>query len=116
MKKIAFAVVLGVVLGGCASTGVIQTGPDSYMSRAHSTMFSLDVGGGGAIANATKLGTKECAKQGKNFVMNNYQTRPIGAGASAVVNFECVDKSDQDYRRPKITPQNSSPQVIINNN
>lgn len=115
MKKIAFAAIIGVMVGGCVSSGVIQTGPDSYMARAHSTMFSLDVGGGGAIANAVKLGTKECLKQGKYFVMGSTQTRPIGAGAGAIVNFECLDKSDQDYRRPKLTPQNSSPQVIINN-
>lgn len=104
-------------LAGCTSSGVIPTGPDSFMARAHSTPFTIDTGGGGAMANAIGLASKHCIELGKHHVINNTQIAPIGAGAQAIINFECVDKSDRDYVRPKLTPMvpNNSPTVIINN-
>jgi hypothetical protein len=106
-----------IVLSGCVSSGVVQTGPDSFMARAHSTLFSIDPGGGGAIANATELAGEYCTKLGKYLVVENYQTTGLGAGAQAILNFECVEKSDRDYSRPKIRPivPGTAPTVIINN-
>jgi hypothetical protein len=90
------------IIAGCTSSGIVQTGPDSYMAREHSTLFSIDPGGGGAIANAITLATKHCATMGKYLIVGNTQTTPIGAGAQAIVNFECVNKNDRDYVRPKL--------------
>jgi len=104
-----------VMLTGCMPSGVIQTGPDSFMTRAHSTLFTIDPAGGGAIANATELAAKHCASLGKHLVMGGYQTSKIGAGAQALVNFECLDEGDRDYVRPKIR-NNSGHSITINNN
>jgi hypothetical protein len=105
-------------LAGCTTSGVIQTGPDSFMARAHSTLFTIDTGGGGAIANAIELAGKHCTKLGKYHVLGSTQIAPVGAGAQAIVNFECVDKTDRDYVRPKLSPMipNNAPTIIINNN
>lgn len=92
------------LLSGCTTTGIIKTGPDSFMARAHSTAFTIDPAGGGAIANAIELAGEHCTKLGKYLVIGSTQTSPIGAGAQALVNFECVDKDDNDYERPKIRP------------
>lgn len=110
----------GIILAtGCTSSGVVQTGPDSYMARAHSTLFTIDPAGGGAIANAAELATEHCSKMGKYHVVRNTQISRVGAGAQAIVNYECVDKNDRDYIRPKIQPLfpnvDSGPTVIINN-
>ena len=107
-----------ILLTGCTTSGVIPTGPDSFMARAHSTPFTIDTGGGGAIANAIVLANKHCISLGKHHVISNTQITPVGAGAQAIVNFECVDKSDRDYVRPKLSPMlpnNNSPTIIINN-
>ena len=106
-----------VLLAGCTTSGVIPTGPDSFMARAHSTLFTIDTGGGGAMANAIELASKYCTGLGKYHVVNNTQISPVGAGAQAIVNFECVDKSDRDYVRPKLSPMmpKNSPTIIINN-
>lgn len=106
-----------LALAGCTTSGVVKTGPDSYMARAHSTVFSIDPGGAGAIANAIELAEKHCTELGKHYVVRNTQTSPIGAGAQALVNYECFDKTDKDYVRPKIQPAGSgdSPTIIINN-
>lgn len=106
-----------VILSGCTTSGIVQTGPDSFMARAHSTVFTIDPGGGGAIANATELAGEHCTKLGKYLVVGSSETARIGAGAQAIVNFECLDKSDRDYSRPKIRPMvpGTAPAVIINN-
>ena len=104
-----------VLLSGCFTSGVVQTGPDSFMARAHSTVFTIDPAGGGAIANATELAAEHCTKLGKHLVVGSCTTSRIGAGAQAIVNFECVDKSDPDYARPKLSPVGNAPKVIINN-
>ncbi|MGZ8217617.1 hypothetical protein [Methylomagnum sp.] len=116
--KLLFVIFISVgLLSGCTTSGVVQTGPDSFMARAHSTLFTIDPGGGGAIANAIQLATEYCSKLGKYQVTQSTQTAPIGAGAQAIVNFECVDKTDKDYKRPNIKPMipGTSPTVIINN-
>jgi S1-C subfamily serine protease len=103
MRKIII-LVSAAALSGCLTSGVIQTGPDSYMAREHSTAFSIDPGGGGAIANATKLAGEHCTKLAKYLVVRNTNITRIGAGAQAIVNFECLDSEDRDYVRPKLTP------------
>ncbi|WP_336939375.1 hypothetical protein [Acinetobacter modestus] len=115
MKKI-LAIFITVALTGCMSSGVVKTGRDSYMATGNSTPFTIDTGGGGATANAIKLGTKQCDSLGKQFVLQNTTTRPIGAGAQANINFVCVDTNDSDYVRPNITPvPQQAPTVVINN-
>ena len=116
MKKICFLVV--AILSGCTTSGIVQTGPDSYMAREHSTAFTIDTGGAGAIANATELAGKHCTKMGKYLVVQGTQVAPVGAGAQAIVNFECLEKQDKDYVRPKLQPHsapNTTQTVIINN-
>jgi hypothetical protein len=115
--KMFVALSFVVLLSGCFSSGVVQTGPDSFMARAHSTAFTIDPAGGGAIANAIELAGEHCAKLGKYLVVGSTQVSPIGAGAQALVNFECVDKSDKDYTRTNLRPvvPGSAPAAIINN-
>jgi hypothetical protein len=44
------------------------------MAMAHSTFFTIDQAGGGAIANATEFAVEHCTKLGKHMVMGNYMT------------------------------------------
>lgn len=115
--KIFVTLIFVSLLSGCFSSGVVQTGPDNFMARAHSTAFTIDPAGGGAIANAIELAGEHCTKLGKYLVVRSTQTSRIGAGAQAIVTFECVDKSDRDYSHTNLQPvvPGSAPAVIINN-
>ncbi len=92
------------VLAGCVTSGIVQTGPDSYMAKGHSTLFTLDAGGVGAIQNAIQDANEFCAKQGKGAVITSTQATPMGAGGNAMVNFVCLDKNDPAYQRPNLQP------------
>ncbi|WP_457970640.1 hypothetical protein [Acinetobacter calcoaceticus] len=116
MNRILIMAILLTIISGCAATGVVQTGPESYMATANSTPFTMDTNGGGATINAIKLGTKQCNTNGKQFILKNSSINKIGAGAQANINFICVDSNDRDYTRPNITPVNQSPAIVINNN
>lgn len=116
MKKLLLILSTSLLFIGCAATGVVQTGPESYMATANSTPFTMDTNGGGATINAIKLGTKQCNAVGRQFILKNTSINKIGAGAQANINFICVDSNDRDYARPNITPINQSPAIVINNN
>ena len=103
-----------IFLNGCTTSGVTQTGPDSYMGRAHSTLFTIDPGGAGAIANAIKLASAHCAELGKHHVIKNTQTSKVGSGAQAIINYECLSEDDPDYTKPELEPA-EGPAIIINN-
>lgn len=117
-KTQTLIMIFAVLLQGCMTSGVVKTGPDSYMARANSTAFSIDPAGGDAIANATIQANEHCAKMNKHMVSGSITTTRIGAGAQALLNFECVDSTDKDYRRPNIQPivpfTNNAPTVVIN--
>lgn len=116
MKYIFFPSFAFLFLSGCVATGVVQTGPDSYMATGKSTPFTIDTHGGGATMNAIKLGTAHCQGLGKQFVLQNTTSSQIGAGAQSNINFVCVDSTDKDYVRPRITPKANNPAIVINNN
>jgi hypothetical protein len=89
-----------LVFSACVTSGIVQTGPDSYMAKAHSTLFTIDAGGVGAIQNAIQEANEFCAKQGKGTIIQSTQAVPQGAGGNAMVNFVCLDKNDPAYQRP----------------
>jgi hypothetical protein len=92
-----------LLLTACVTSGIVQTGPDSYMAEAHSTVFAIDPGVAGAIQNAIEDANEFCAKQGKNMVVMNTQAVPSwGVCGNATVNFVCPDKNGPAYWDPNL--------------
>jgi hypothetical protein len=107
-----YAILLSFCLFGCITSGIVQTGPDSYMAKAQSTLFTIDPGVVGAIQTAVEDANEFCAKQGKGMVVMNTQAVPHGACGNATVNFVCLDKNGPAYWQPNLqTVPNTEVQV-----
>ena len=112
-----FKVMVVVLLTGCTTSGVVPTGPDSFMAHGHTTYFTVD-GAAGALSNATEVAGEYCAKLGKNLVVGSYDTHWVaGAMYTSTVNFECLSKGDAEIARPHLQPivAGAQPSTIINN-
>jgi hypothetical protein len=89
MKK-AF-VLMGLVITGCSSTGVVSTGPDTYM-------VAKSGGGPGASgaeisADLYREANAFCAAQKKQFVrisVTEQDNKPFVRQANAKLEFRCV--------------------------
>ncbi len=95
MKKRAWASLVAVAaLVGCASTGVVQTGRDTYLiaKKSRQVGFGPPIGvKGEAYSEANEF----CAKEGKAVeTLKLEQTNSGFARAAAVsLEFRCVPKS-----------------------
>jgi len=102
--RIIFSIVLVMLLGGCASSGVVPIGKDTFMisdkaSNGYTPAGSLK-------ANIYREGAAYCANQGKEFqplheqwvegVPNSWKW------ASAEIQFRCLDKNDPELSRPRM--------------
>lgn len=103
MKIIIFSVV--VFLTGCASSGVVPMGQDTFMiSKQSSTGFHS---AGSVKADIYKEGSEYCASQGKEFQpVNDHGVDgvPGRSFASAEVQFRCLRKGDAELSRPTMRP------------
>lgn len=92
MKKLLLLCSL-LVLGGCASSGVIPVGQNKYMISDSNGMYWE---GGHVMADIVKEGTEFCAKQGKQFEQLDQKTEDAQSSlwqarrtASAQIYFTC---------------------------
>lgn len=79
-----------LTIAGCASsTGVVPTGPDSFMVANHGVMGYSSAGA--QKAQAFQLASDYCRNLGKNMHPINTAESPSGFGkiASAEVAFKC---------------------------
>jgi len=94
-----------LALSGCASsTGVVPTGPDSYMvTREGGSAF---VGTNGLKADAYREASDYCAKNGKTIEVVSTQEQSGGfmRYPHAEVNFMCLSPGDRDYGHTKLVP------------
>lgn len=106
MKKLLFLVFGLFIFYGCASTGVVPIGPDTYMISRQ---------GGGAWTSTGKLkaeiireGNEYCLSIQKKFMPVSTQTIPseFGRLPEAEMQFMCLTEGDYELRRPKpgLTP------------
>ena len=92
MKKAFW--LIGLVLTACSSTGVVSTGPDTYM-------VAKSGGGPGASgaemsADLYREANAFCAAQKKQFMrisVNEQDNKPFVRLANAKLEFRCVDEA-----------------------
>jgi hypothetical protein len=96
MKKygrVSIAVLLLTV--GCASSGVLKAGPDTYTVNVLANIYP----GGVAAAKraAYEEGNQQCAKTGTEFLVVNEQITTYAVDLT----FKCVSKGDPELiKRP----------------
>ncbi|QNA90087.1 hypothetical protein G4G28_19175 [Massilia sp. Dwa41.01b] len=91
MKKAIWAG-LGIVLAGCASSGPIPTGKDTYMITKQSA-GGLAVPGSKVKAQILVEANEFCAKSGKTMELLNASAKnaiPFARTSSAEISFKCV--------------------------
>jgi hypothetical protein len=79
-----------VVLAGCASSGVVPVGPDTYMLAK-----SVPAASGGEIVAALYMEANAyCAETKKKLVAVDSKSRDAGFGrlGNAEIQFKCVEK------------------------
>lgn len=74
-------------LCACTSSGVAETGPDTYAITT--TAITSFGGAGSAKGKAFKEAQAFCARQGKRAVITQNQTAATIASGSADVGFKC---------------------------
>jgi hypothetical protein len=90
MKKIIVLAV--IVLAGCASSGPVQTGKDTYMI-AKTSAGGMFVSGAQVKAELIQEGSAHCAKSGKALELINGEGKngiPFARQTSAEISFKCV--------------------------
>ncbi|SRR6266480_2881633 len=104
-KRLQGALVLGllVVALGCASTGIVPIGKDTYIvSRQSATGFESSVGVKGQVL---KEANEFCAKQGLVMVLVSLNTKdgvPGRSYATAELVFRAVRPEDAENQRPTL--------------
>ncbi len=80
-----------LTLLGCASSGVVQTGPNSYTLAKSEWGF---ISGAVHAARLTKEAAEFCSSKEKqiNLVSKSSNDVQLGKTPAAEVNFQCVDK------------------------
>lgn len=94
-----------LLLAGCASTGVVPMGPDTFMvAKQSATGFSS---GGEVAADLYREAGTYCAGQGKQMIPVNTLERDGVPGrnfANARLEFRCLAQDDPENRRPTMRP------------
>lgn len=92
-------------LAGCASSGVVPVGQDTFMiSKQSSTGFHS---GASVKADIYREGSAYCESKGKEFqpVSDRWLDGIPGmAFANAEVQFRCLNKGDHELSRPTMKP------------
>jgi len=91
MKRVPMILIL---LAGCASTGVVSTGPDTYMI-AKSGAFEM--GGAEVTADLYREANAFCAERKKQLItikVTALDARVFVRNASSNLEFRCVAQGD----------------------
>jgi len=83
---------LAIVLAGCASSGPIPTGKDTYMITKQSA-GGVAVSGAKVKAQILKEANTFCAQSGKTMELLNSDAKnaiPFARTSSAEISFKCV--------------------------
>ena len=109
--KILLIVIGFITLAGCASSsGVLNTGPDSYMvSREGGSAF---VGTNGLRVDAMKEANAYCQNEGKIFQVSSTQVQGGGLGKypHADIYFLCLSPGDPQLSRTNLVP---TPNTVV---
>lgn len=94
MKKLISLIALAFITGCAGITGVVQTGPDTYMVASHSTMGWSS--GSAQKAKSFEKANAFCKDLGKQMQVIRTDEQPGGFGkiASGEVEFRCIKLSD----------------------
>jgi hypothetical protein len=106
----SFALVAGVVLGGCVSTSqVLEMGRDTYSVSATADGYR---DAASARQSAFQAGAQKCNSLGKRFMFVEESTARTRMGIDTTVNvtFRCLAESDPEYARPEVR---QAPAVVI---
>lgn len=78
-------------LAGCASSGVVQSGPDTYVIARSEWGFTS---GSVHAARLTQEASDYCRSAGKVIKVTSVQKNDVqfGKTPAAEINFQCVDK------------------------
>lgn len=90
MKKMLL--ISAISLAGCASSGVVQTGPDTYViARSEWGIVSGSV----HAARLTQEASDYCKNDGKVIQVTSVQKNDVAFGKTpaAEVNFQCIAKN-----------------------
>ena len=90
MKKIILICTI-TFLFGCASSGIVETGPNSYMLAKSEWGF---ISGAVHTARLTQEASQFCSSKGKqiNVVSTSSNDVEFGKTPAAEVKFQCIDK------------------------
>lgn len=83
---------IAVTLAGCASSGPVQTGKDTYMI-AKTSGGGAFVSGAEVKADLIKEGAAHCAKEGKTLELISGEGKnaiPFARSSSAEISFKCI--------------------------
>ncbi len=113
MRKLLF--LSAFIFVGCATTnsGIVETGPDSYMISKQSGNF------GTLKTDSIKEANIFCKEQGKHLQVTNTQDNMTGIGwaekAHSDVQFMCLSEGDPRLKGGPLVPISSAPaDKIIN--
>jgi hypothetical protein len=85
--RIAIAAIAALALGACTSSGIAQTGPNTY--TVTNTAITSFGGAASAKGGAYKAADAKCAAEGKKAVIIANATQATIASGSADVTFRC---------------------------
>jgi len=93
-----------LTLAACASSGVVPTGPDSYMIAKSEWGFTS-----GAVHKARLLqeASDFCQSRGKQVLVTNTSQNDVAFGKTpaAEVQFRCVPPSEAGTQTPAASPK-----------
>jgi len=113
LKKLVLAAVLiaAAVVAACAHSGVVSTGPDSYMIANSEWGFTS---GSYQKAKAMQEASEYCKSIGKEMLPISTSQNDVAWGKTpaAEVQFRCLSHGDPELQRPTLQPV---PSAIIEN-
>ena len=89
--SVTFGMLLVLALSNCSSSGVVQTGPESYLVTTTGTSPAF-TGTQDAIAKAYKEAGAFCTQRGLvvDTISLDKQEQALGRPGRAILNFQCV--------------------------
>lgn len=85
----------GLLAIGCATSSVVQVGPDSYTLSAKRCDVCEPAEGA-----ASEQASKYCVAQGRYLIVRNMSMVQEFGHDIATINFGCVTADDPEYKRP----------------
>lgn len=100
--RVATVLVVGA-LAGCASSGPVPIGKDTYMITKQSAGGAF-VSPGSIKVEIIREAQAFCGSTGKVFQIANSNERPAqNSLPSAEIQFMCLNEGDRDIQRPKMS-------------